>query len=175
MAWRREQSTHKSSTPLDFNLDTSPWLRRQLQYRRLVGSLTSVEMFPVLALWLAMAGIAFRIVMKIVTARRRRIIIDRRESNWIGDRHQYEWCGDQQRHRCVAELNEFIDDVRRPVNPAARDCSPAPLPQADDGWPDNVRAKDVVFQSTNEISDREDVLAQLRRDLDKNLRSRKVA
>jgi len=129
-------------------------------------------MFPVLALWLAMAGVAFRILMKIVTARRRRIIIDR---DWIGDRHQYEWCGDQQRHRCVAELDEFIDDVRRPVIPAARDCSPAPLTQADDGWPDNARAKDVVFQSTNEISDRDDMLAQLRRDLDKLLRSRKVA
>jgi hypothetical protein len=140
----------------------------------IVASLTSVEIFPVLALCLATAGIAFRIVMKIVTAHRNRIVIDRREFDWIGDRHQYV-CGDQPQHRCGAEFGEFIDDVRRPVN-LASDCSETSLPQADDGWLDkdnNVQAND--FQSKNEISDCEDMLGQLRRDLEKLLRSRKVA
>jgi hypothetical protein len=72
----------------------------------------SVEMSLVAALGLVVAGFLFRIAM---TARRRRIFIDRPESHWMDYRNEHELRDEQQRAGSVHQREELIDDfIDRP-------------------------------------------------------------
>jgi hypothetical protein len=68
--------------------------------------MTALEMFLVLVLGLAVAGILSRVVLKIAASRREPVIIDYRQSDFTEDQHQHEWPDDRPRH-------EFVDDRRQ--------------------------------------------------------------
>jgi hypothetical protein len=69
----------------------------------------------------------------------------------------------QQHHRSVDEPNQFIDDLHRSLIPGANDYdAPRPHP-TDDVWQNNAP------RAGGDVSEREDTLAQLRRDLDRLL------
>lgn len=149
-----------------------------------------VEMFLVAALGLVVAGFLFRIAM---TARRRRIFIVRPDSHWLDYRNEHELRDEQQHAGPVHQREELIDDYidrpeprcmddrnehklrdrhqpsgsvwHGPRRPFRNDYKSQEDPQRRD------RDSDVV----NEISEPEDMLEQLRRDLDRLLRSPKVA
>jgi hypothetical protein len=55
---------------------------------------------------------------------------------------------------------------------AASDHRPRPPLQADDGWSNDGRGKDATC--SDEITERQEVLERLRRDLDRMLRSPKL-
>ncbi len=136
---------------------------------------TPAEMFPILAVGLVVAGLLFRIVKKIAAARSwRRIIVDRAKSDWIDDRFEHE-LRDDQLGGSVHEWDELIDDLPRRLIPAITDYSRRRPLRADDEWSDNGRGKDRASDITDEIRKREDMLEQLRRDLDRLMRSPKVA
>jgi hypothetical protein len=118
--------------------------------------------------------------------------------DWIKNRRQYGWSGDQQPHDEVSvdpgesnpikklaqpnrrddqpgsvnEADEIIDDLHSSQMAATSDyCS---LP-ANDGWSRGGHRKDDAAQMSEQIREREEVLETLRRDLDRLLRSPKVA
>ena len=120
---------------------------------RMVDFLTAppTEMFLILALGLAVAGTVSRVVMKIASARRARLTVDRPGSDWVDDQSAHDWSNDQGRGT-FDERQEHHSLIS-----AASDYIPLrPLP-ADGEWPDKARDED----DTNKISKREVRLAQL--------------
>lgn len=136
---------------------------------------TPAEMFPILALGLVVAGLLFRIVIKIAATRsRRRIIVDRPEFDRIDERLEHDFRHDQP-SGSDHEWDELIDDLPRRLIPAVTDYSSRRPFRAGGEWPDDARRKARASNATDEIGKREDMLEQLRRDLDRLLRSPKVA
>jgi C4-dicarboxylate-specific signal transduction histidine kinase len=131
-----------------------------------------VKISLVAALGLMVAGFLFRVAM----ARRRRIIIDQSELHWMDDRNEHELSDRQQRSGSVHQLNERSYDLQRPLMPAAGDYRPRRPLQKDHEFQENPQRKgrdsDVEVA---EISRRDDMFEQLRRDLDRLLQSPKVA
>lgn len=121
---------------------------------------TPAEMFPILALALVVAGLFFRLVIRIAASYSRERIMINSESDLIDDGLEYE-LGDDQLHGSVREPDELIDDD---------------LPRlADDQWSDNSRGKDRASDIIDEIRKREDMLEELKRNLDRMLRSPRAA
>lgn len=156
----------------------------------------------VAALALVVAGFLFRIALKIASARRRRIIVDRRASHWLDDPNEHELPDEQQYAQPVHQREELIDEF---------------IARSESNWMDNrneyelrdgeqrselvhERAKLVdelqgslvtvasddthrrLFRNddrdpivADEIRKREDTLEQLKRDLNRLLGSPKVA
>ena len=108
-----------------------------------------------------------------ITREHSRIGVDSRESGWIDDRRQREGRNDQRQP--VVARDELIDDLQSSLIQAASDYRPRPPLQADDGGLNNARGEDGASQISDEISEREEVLERLRRDLDRLLQSPKVA
>jgi hypothetical protein len=135
---------------------------------------TPIELLPIFALGLVVAGFLSRAVMKIATARRRRIIIDRAESYWIDDRQQHGW-GDKlrQHHGAIAEQGEFLDGLDRSLISSASDYR-AHRPFQTDDRSENAVGQGRAFAAHDENGERGDKLQQLRQDLDRLLRSPKV-
>jgi hypothetical protein len=104
------------------------------------------------------------------------VSVDPHEPDWIDDRHQHEGRNDEQQHGSVREADELLDDFQSSLIVAAGDhrLRSSSL-QADDQWSNNGRGKDGASQTSDEIREREEVLERLRRDLDRLLRSPKVA
>ncbi len=129
---------------------------------------TPAEMFPILALGLVVAGLLFRIAIKIAAAsRRRRIIFDRSEPDeGIDDRLKHEL------HDEIQEWDELIHKLPPLPIAAVSDYSSSSPFGTDDEWPDNARGSDP---STDAIRKREQMLEQLRRDVERLMRSPKVA
>jgi hypothetical protein len=78
---------------------------------------------------------------------------------------------DQQQYRSIDERDHFIDNLHRSPISGANDYEAGPNP-ANDELPINARR---ASQITSEVSEREDRLAQLRRDLDSLLQTPKRA
>jgi len=168
-----------------------------------------IEMSLVAALGLTSAGFMFRIAM---TARRRRIIIDRPASHWMSDRidhelreqrsgsaHQWDDLSDyfvdrpesdrvdhrnqrefrhHQQHShsgSVHQWDKFRDDLQPSLIPAASDYKPHRPCRNDYESRENPQRSDRDADFADAVSKREDMLEQLRRDLDRLLRSPKVA
>jgi hypothetical protein len=130
---------------------------------------TLVEILLVVALGATVAGLLYRVVMKIAARRGRQIIIDH-------DRRQREWRDDRQRHVSVYEGEKVIGDLHPSPVATAGDYSARRRPlRADDERQNKARGKDSASQITDEISGRENTLAQLILDLDRMLQSRKGA
>jgi hypothetical protein len=136
---------------------------------------TFVEILIVVALGLIVAGLLYRVVMKISMRRGRRIIIDDSKPDWIDERVRREWRNDRQLHGPVYKGKEFIDDLRPSLVPAAGDYSARRSPRADDKRQNYPRDKDRPAQITDEVGGHENKLAQLIRDLDQILQSGKGA
>lgn len=170
-----------------------------------------VEMFLVAALALVVAGLLFRIAMKITGARRRRIIIDQPESHWVDDPNEHEPRDEQKHAKLVHQQQElidvfidrpesaddrnehelrdggeqrsglvhpgakFIDNLHRSLRTTASDDGRPLLFRNDDESQENPRRRDREPDVADEISKREDTLEQLTRDLNRLLRSPKVA
>ena len=97
------------------------------------------------------------------------------ESNPVKKQPQPNWHEDQQQYGSVKEGDELIDDLHSSQMAATSDyCSDGPLP-ANDGWSHSGHRKDDAAQMGEQIREREEVLETLRRDLDRLLRSPKVA
>jgi hypothetical protein len=171
-----------------------------------------VEMSLVAALGLVVAGFLFRIALKIASARRGRIIIDRRashwlddpnehelrdeqqyaepvhqreelidefiarsESNWMDDRNEYELRDGEQRSELVHERAKLVDELQSSLVTIASDDTPRRLFRNDDELQETLQRTDRDPMVADEIRKREDTLEQLKRDLDRLLRSPKVA
>jgi hypothetical protein len=97
------------------------------------------------------------------------------ETDWIDNRRQHEGRNDQQEHGSAGEADELLDDLQRSLLAAASDYRPRPPLQADDEWSNNGPGKDGASPISDEIKEREEALERLRRDLDRLLQSPKVA
>jgi hypothetical protein len=73
------------------------------------------------------------------------------------------------------EGEEVIDDLHPSLVPAAGDYSARHPLRADDECQNNARSEDSASQITDEVSGRENTLAQLILDLEQMLQSRKGA
>jgi hypothetical protein len=135
---------------------------------------TPVELFPIFALGLVVAGFLSRVVMKITTARRRRIIIDRPESYWIDDRQRHGWRDNPKHDGAIAEQGEFLDGLDRSLISNASDYSPHRPFKTNDQWSENAVGQNGASAANDESSERRDKLHQLRQDLDRLLRSPKA-
>jgi hypothetical protein len=93
------------------------------------------------------------------------------KSDRIDDQRQGR--NDQQQH--VEARDELIDDLQSSLLQVASDYRPRHPLQADDGSSNDGRGKASVSPISDEIREREEVLERLRRDLDRLLRSPKVA
>jgi hypothetical protein len=126
----------------------------------MAGSLSATpQMFLIIALGLAVVGILSRIVMTIAAARRARVVFNHSESDRVDNQGQDEWRDDQDEYGSVDGREEDYPPVS-----TARDYGPPRPFQTDGGWPDSAR-------DLNEVSKRDDTLAQLRQELDRLLQS----
>ncbi len=161
----------------------------------------------VAALGLVIAGFLFRIAMKIASARRRRIIVDRPKSQWLDDpnehelRHAQHFEAVNQRQELIDELMErpesncmddrnehelhdgqpwpvsvherakLVDELQDSLATIASDDIPRRLFRNDDELQETVQRTDRDPIVADEIRKREDTLEQLKRDLDRLLRS----
>jgi hypothetical protein len=91
-----------------------------------------------------------------------------------GDPHR-SWRDNRQEPRSPDKRDELIDDLHRLRMLGARDYSARRSFQADSESPDSARRMGRSFPIADEVSDREDRLEQLRRDLDWLLQSSKGA
>jgi hypothetical protein len=126
-----------------------------------------VKMSLVAVLGLMVAGFLFRVAM----AHRRRIIIDQSELHWMDDRNQHELGDRRQRSGSAYQGNELSHDLQRPLMQTAGDYRPRRPVHNDYAPQERDRYSDVA----GEISKRDDMFEQLRRDLDRLLQSPKVA
>ncbi len=91
----------KADAPATGNAESPAPSREPATSAGTANSLTvpPVELFLILTLGLAVAGILSRIVAKIAAARRESVIIDQPDSSWIDDQSQHEWRDDQHQDR----------------------------------------------------------------------------
>jgi hypothetical protein len=82
---------------------------------------------------------------------------------------------DPQHHRSVDDRNPFIDDLHRSLISGANDYDARRPHPTDDDWPNNARHTGRASQLTDEVSERDNRLSRLRRDLDSLLQSSKSA
>jgi hypothetical protein len=115
------------------------------------ASLMPVEMFPIVAFGLVVAGFLLRVVTKITAARRRRITIDCHDFDRIEDKLEHELREDQVVHRRDG-LTEYLE---RSTMPVATDSSPRRQSRVGDEWPDIARARDSACRNTDKITMRE--------------------
>jgi hypothetical protein len=106
-----------------------------------------VEMFPIAALGLVVAGFLLRIVMKISARRRQRIVIDHPDSDLIDDRQEHESRDDQS----PPQPDGLGDYLRDSVIPTATDSNPR-RPFRDE-QPD-ARGRDPASRFKSKISTR---------------------
>jgi hypothetical protein len=135
---------------------------------------TLVELLLAVALGLTMAGLLYRFLL-IPAGRGRQIVIDHSESDCIDNRHEHELRDDRQQHGSVDARERFIDDSHLSLVPAASDYTARRPLRGDDEWQNNALHKGRASQITDDVSEREKTLAQLIRDLDQLLQSRKGA
>ena len=154
-----------------------------------------VEMTLVAVLGLMVAGFLSRVA---IVARRRRIIVDRAESHWMDNRNEHELRDRQKRSESAYQWNKLIDDfVVQPESDWQDDQSEYELqkrsgstsqwdeftndlhrsliPTKSYGSREKPQRNDRDSAVADEIGKREHMLEQLRRDLDRLLRSPKVA
>jgi hypothetical protein len=101
--------------------------------------------------------------------------VDRPESHWMDDRNEHELRDGEQRPELVHQGAKLIDDLQGSVILTANDDTPRRLFSNDDELQENPQRRDREPNVADEISKREDTLEQLKRDLDRLLRSSKVA
>jgi hypothetical protein len=128
----------------------------------MAGSLTATPMLLTLALGLVAAGAVTRVVMKIAATRRAIAVFDHAESDWVDDQWQPERRNGQE-HGFVNEPQESES-----VTSTASNYESLHPIRAGDEWPEHSLGEGCAFQ-INEITKREDTLAQLSRDLRKAL------
>jgi hypothetical protein len=76
---------------------------------------------------------------------------------------------DQQKDRSFDDRDQFIDDLHRSLISGANNFDARRSQPTDNDWPNSARLSGGTFQITEDVSKREDTLAQLRRDLDRLL------
>ena len=129
----------------------------------MAGSLRATpQVFLIIALGLAVIGILSRIVMTIAARRRARVVFNYPETDPVDDQGPDEWRDAQDEHGSVHGREADYPPVS-----TARDYGPPRLFQTDSGYPDSPR-------DLNELSKRDDTLAQLRRELDRLLQSERA-
>jgi hypothetical protein len=101
------------------------------------------------------------------------VTIDSRNLGWTDDRPQKQGRNDQQHHGPVGKADKFSDDLQRLLIATASESRSPPSPlQASD---EESNGGNDTGPVSNEVREREEVLEQLRRDLDRMLQSPKVA
>lgn len=101
--------------------------------------------------------------------------IDRPESDWMEDRNEHVLRDREQRSELVYQGTKLIDDLEGSVTSTASDDTPHRLFRNDDDLQETLQRRDRELDVSDEISKRENTLEQLKRDLDRLLRSPKVA
>jgi hypothetical protein len=135
---------------------------------------TLAEILLIVMLALTAAGLLYRWVAKITAARDRRILMDHSGLDWVhDDRQEHQFGGEQRQRGFVNEREKFVDDLRLSLVPAADDYGarrPRQIAPQSDGLREGraPRIADV-------FAGRENQWAQLLRDLDQIMQSRKEA
>ena len=112
------------------------------------ASLMPVEMFPVVALGLIVAGVLLRVVMKISAARRQRITIDRHDFDRINDQLEPELHENQ----IVPQRDALSEYLQRSTIPAATDSSRRRLSRVGNDQPNITRPGDSVSRIASKIN-----------------------
>jgi hypothetical protein len=138
---------------------------------RVMGSLraTPMKLFLILVLVLVVAATLSRYVIKIAAARRKRVIVDRSESDWAGDQRQHRWRDNQGQYGSVEELLKDYSFLSAATGSSRRH----PL-RTDDEVQNTARGDGDNLQIKNERK-YQDTLAQFIEDLDRMLRSPRPA
>jgi hypothetical protein len=125
-------------------------------------TVTPMEVLLTLALGLAMAGVLSRFALKIASARRRRIIIDHRGSNWINDQYQFESRDDQDQDGFAdsGRPREFIDDKLEDEKLETDWIDNLPIKR---GQPPATPAPDLISPPSKSLSPSADDLEATRR------------
>jgi hypothetical protein len=140
-----------------------------------VSTTTPAELLPIFAAGLVVAGFLFRVLMKITAKRRRRVIVDRPHSYWKDDQQEHRWRDNQKHYAAIAEQDVLIDDLNCSQIPSASNYRPRRPFQTGDQWSERAGGKDRATAANDENSERKDTLEQLCKDLDRMLRSPRVA
>jgi len=101
--------------------------------------------------------------------------IDRPESDWMDDRNEHKLRDGEKLSGLVYQGAKLIDDLQGSVLLTASNDTPRRLFRNDYELQENPQRRDREPDVADEISKREDTLEQLKRDLDRLLRSPKVA
>jgi hypothetical protein len=141
----------KTGTEVPYGAEISARGDKQTVNAGAAGSLTPAPMVLALALGLVAAGAASGVVMKIVAARRAIVMIDHPEADWVDDQWQPERRNDQE--------HAFADELQEGESVTSGASNYESLHPLGEGR---------SFQM-NEITKREDTLAQLSRNLHKAL------
>jgi hypothetical protein len=102
-------------------------------------------------------------------------VIDQPESDWMDDRNEHELGDDKQPSELVHKRAKLVDELQASVATIASDDKPRRLFRTDDELQATLQrtGRDPIV--ADEIRKREDMLEQLKRELDRLLRSPKVA
>jgi hypothetical protein len=132
-----------------------------------------MEVLLTLALGLAVAGILSRFALKIAAARRGRIIIDHRRSNWIDDQQRCEGRDKQNQHGFAdnGRWGDFIDDK---LEDKLESDWISNFPIESDR-PPGTQPSDITFQLTKSLSPRADDLEATRRTIMRALQCTEAA
>jgi hypothetical protein len=133
---------------------------------------TLAEILLVVALALTAASLLYRLVAKITAARDRRILMDHSALDWAQDDRQPHQFGVERRQRgFVDERQKFVDDLRLSLVPNTDD----PGARRQIAPQSKGHGEGVDPRIAGEFSGRENRWAQLLRDLDQIMQSRKEA
>ncbi len=142
---------------------------------------TLAEILLIVALGLGVAGLFYRLVTKAAVRHGRRIIVDRAAPDWIGDRQAQAMRGDRQPHGFGSIREAFINDSQLSLVPAAGEYIPRRARPDAGRRPNNAPPEDGTAQMASAapvaggVSERQNALAQLIRDLDQLLQTKKQA
>ena len=129
----------------------------------------------VMAVGLTAAGFLYTSMIKFSTVRGRRLIIDHSHSKWIDDRQAHEPRDDGLQPEFANEQDQSIGDLHPSLVPATSGYGARRPLRADHEYRYNTSRKGAASHITDNVSERENKLAKMIREIDQLLQSSKGA
>jgi len=133
------------------------------------------KIFLVIAVGLTAAGFLYTSMIKFSTVRGRRIIIDHSQSKWIDDRQAHEPRDDGLQPEFANEQDQSIGDLHPSLVPATSGYGARRPLRADHEYRYNTSRKGAASHITDNVSEHENKLAKMIREIDQLLQSSKGA
>lgn len=138
-------------------------------------AVTLAKIFLVIAVGLTAAGFLYTSMIKFFTVRGRRIIIDHSQSKWIDDRQAHEPRDDGLQPEFANEQDQSIGDLHPSLVPATSGYGARRPLRADHEYRYNTSRKGAASHITDNVSEHENKLAKMIREIDQLLQSSKGA